>query len=130
MTRSILGVIAGLVAMVCTVGALQWLSQQFWPPPPGIDFHDPAQVRALIATLPWGALAMVVLSWTLGSLLGGFVAAKLARSHRRGAALAIGLVMLALVGLNLWMYPHPAWMIALGLLLPLPAALLGRELAD
>lgn len=129
MGRTLLGVLAGLIAMVCTVGAVQWLSQQVWPPPPGMDFHDPAQVRALIATLPWGAFALVVASWTLGSLLGGFVAAKLAR-HPRGAALTVGGVMLALVGINLWMYPHPAWTVALGLLLPLPAALLGRELAD
>lgn len=130
MGRTILAVIAGLVAMAISVAAIQMLGHALYPPPPGTDFNDPAQVRALMATAPAVALGFVIVAWSVGSLVGAWLAARLSRGHPRGAALAIGLVMLALVAINLWMIPHPAWMVALGLLLPLPAALLGRELAD
>lgn len=130
MGRTLLGVIAGLVAMIACVAAVEWLSAGLYPPPPGVDYHDPEQLRAAMPAIPWQAKALVVLAWTLGALAGGYVAARVARTHRRGAALAIGALMLALVSISLVTIPHPAWMIALGLLLPLPLALLGRELAD
>lgn len=130
MGRTLLAVIGGLVAMVACVAAVELLSAWLYPPPPGVDYHDPAQLRAAMPTIPWQAKALVILAWTLGSLVGAYVAAKIARSMRRAAALAIGCLMMTLVGISLVMIPHPAWMIALGLLLPLPFALLGRELAD
>ena len=130
MGRTIVGVIVGLLVMAGCVAAVEWLGHALYPPPAGLDYQDPAQLQALMQSMPWQAKALVVLAWTLGSLAGGFVAAMIARARRRGAALCVGLVMLALVGINLAMIPHPAWMMALGLLLPLPFALLGRELAD
>lgn len=130
MGRTIVGVIAGLLVMAGGVAAVQWLGHALYPPPAGLDYRDPAQLQAVMQAMPWPAKALVVLAWTLGSLAGGLAAAKIARAHRRGAALAVGLAMLALVVMNLVAIPHPAWMAALGVLVPLPFALLGRELAD
>jgi hypothetical protein len=130
MGRTIVGVIVGLLVMAGCVAAVQWLGHAVYPPPAGLDYRDPAQLQVLMQAMPWQAKALVVLAWTLGSLAGGFAAAKIARAHRRGAALCVGLVMLALVVMNLVTIPHPAWMMALGVLVPLPFALLGRELAD
>ena len=130
MGRTLLAVIVGLVAMVASVAAIELLSSALYPPPAGVDYHDPAQLRAAMPGIPWQAKALVVLAWTLGALAGAFVAACIARAHRRGVALSIGVLMLVLVSISLVTIPHPAWMLALGLLLPLPAALLGRELAD
>lgn len=130
MGRTLLAVIVGLVAMIACVAAIELLSSALYPAPLGVDYHDPEQLRAAMPSIPWQAKALVVLAWTLGALVGGYVAARVAREHRRGVASSVGVLMVVLVSISLVMIPHPAWMLALGLLLPLPAALLGRELAD
>jgi hypothetical protein len=61
---------------------------------------------------------------------GGFVAAKISRAWPRGAAIVIGcFVMLGVVGMILMVPGHPTWMAILGLVLPVPMALLGAHLA-
>ena len=82
-----------------------------------------------MASLPVTALIIVVLAWALGSIGGGFTAAKISRQHKRGAALAVGIVMVLLVISNFFVIPHPIWMMAAGVLLPIPLALVGRKLA-
>lgn len=129
MGRTILAVIVGVIAMAVCVGAIEMLGHHFYPPPPGIDFNNAEAIKALMEQLPVTALMFVAIAWLLGSLVGGLVAAKISRLHKRGAALAVAIVMLLLVVINLVMIPHPLWMAALGVLLPVPMALLGRRLA-
>ncbi len=71
----------------------------------------------------------MVAGWTLGSLVGGYIAARISRLHKRGAALSIGILMVVLVIMNILMIPHPLWLSVLGVTLPVPFALLGRKLA-
>jgi hypothetical protein len=132
MGRTIVALIAGLVAMVACVAVLQLLGSTLYPPAAGVDFSYHGRMRAALPHTPWQATALLVLSWTLGTLVGAYVAARIAQAHRRGVALSIGTVLPALVLVAVFplQMPHPAWMIALTLLLPLPFALLGRELAD
>jgi hypothetical protein len=60
-------------------------------------------------------------------LIGGYVAASIARKPR--PALAVGIVIVLGVIANAVMIPHPLWMTAAGVLLPVPAAWLGAQLA-
>jgi MFS family permease len=129
MVRTLLGIVAGLAAMFVVITAVQWLGAQLYPPPPGLDLRDQHGMAALIAQLPLAALAFVVLGWLLGALAGGWVAARIGRDHPRAAAAAVGLAVVAGVVLMVASIPHPLWMGALGLLLPVPAALLGARLA-
>jgi hypothetical protein len=129
MGRTLLGIVAGLATMFVVITAVQWLGAQLYPPPPGLDLRDQHGMAALIAQLPLAALAFVVLGWVLGAFAGGWVAARIGRDHPRAAAATVGLAVVAGVVLMIFSIPHPLWMGAIGLLLPVPTALLGARLA-
>ena len=128
MLRTILGVIAGIVAAVLLMLGVEALATTLFPLPPGINPHNEADLARLVALAPLGMQALVVIGWALASLGGGWVAAKIAR-HPRGAALGVGLLIVAGSILNAVSIPHPLWMSALGVLLPVPLALLGARFA-
>ena len=130
MGRTILGIVAGVVAMWVVTMALEFLGHTLFPPPAGLDPRDPAQLAELIPRMPVGALAMLVVAWVCGAFAGGFAAAKVARQHPRAAAVIVALVVMAGVGGMVYLVPeHPAWVSTLGLLLPIPAALLASRIA-
>ncbi len=131
MLRTILGVLAGAVAMVLVIMGIQALGHMVYPPPAGLDPLNPAHEAAFaqfVATMPVAGKAMIALAWTLGALAGGFVAAKIARHPRAAAVLIALLVISGVVGMILRV-PHPSWLAAAGLLLPIPAALLAARWA-
>jgi hypothetical protein len=84
MGRTILGILAGLVAMWLVTWSIEYASHALYPPPPGLDPRDTGQLGAMLAVVPVAALAMLVAAWSLGAFAGGFVAAKIAR-HPRAA---------------------------------------------
>lgn len=128
MLRSILAVLAGILVMGVTVAAVQWLGHSIYPPPPGIDPTQPDAMIALIAQMPAMALGMVLVAYAFGTFLGAFTATTISRAHKRGVAITVGVVMLALVALNFSAIPHPTWMVVAGLAIPLPFALLAWRL--
>lgn len=127
MARTALALLLGFVAMVATVMLIQMLGHALYPPPE-IDFKDSAAVATLIKTMPVSALLFVVLSWSSGAFAGAGVAARIDREHTAGCSIGMGIVMTLLVSINLLMIAHPLWMIALGLLLPLPMAITAGRL--
>lgn len=131
MLRTILGVLAGVVAMFAVIMAIEAVGHVIYPPPAGMDPMNPAHEAAFaqfVSAMPFAAKAMLAAAWTVGAFVGGFVAAKIAR-HPRGAAVLIALlVMSGVIGMILRM-PHPSWLAAAGLLLPIPVALLAARWA-
>ncbi|RNF82600.1 hypothetical protein EER27_13930 [Lysobacter psychrotolerans] len=131
MGRTILGVVAGVVVMFLVIMGIETIGHAIYPPPAGLDATNPAHEAAFvhfIETMPALAKAILVLAWTLGAFAGGFVAAKIARHPRPAAVLIALVVMSGVVGMILAV-PHPSWLAAAGLLLPIPAALLAARLA-
>lgn len=130
MLRTVLGTMAGLATLVVVILLVEAGGMLLYPPPPGIDPSKPDGMAQLVAQLPNGALAMVLLAWVLGAFAGGWVAARVAR---RGfpllAALAVVGFVLAGVVAMVVSVPHPQWMTIGGLALPIPAAWLGALLA-
>ncbi|HVF35294.1 MAG TPA: hypothetical protein VND91_08220 [Candidatus Saccharimonadia bacterium] len=129
MARTLLGVFAGLVVMLVVIAALEAAGHALFPPPPGVDYGDPEQLRRVMELLSPAALAAVLVGWVAGAALGACTAAAIAREHRLSAAMSIGVVMLLLVVANLVMLPHPWWIAIGSVLLPLPSAWLGYRLA-
>ena len=129
MLRSILGVVAGVLAMWLVVAGIEFVSHMIFPPPVGLDPMQPADLEKILAASPVAALAMVVAAWALGAFAGGWVAAKIANHPRVAAVLVALAVMGGVAGMIAMMPNHPAWMSTLGLLLPIPAALLAARLA-
>lgn len=112
MLRKILGAIAGVVISVIVIKLMEWVGNQMFPVPAQIDLNDPDSVATYMDQIPLGSKISVVVSWTLGSLMGGVTGGRLAgarwASWPPGAFTMFGLVMIAL------MIPHPVWMLALG----------------
>ena len=130
MGRAILGVLAGLAAMFLVIMGIEYAGHMAYPPPPGLNPMVTEDLSAIMASQPVAAKAFVVVAWVVGAFAGGWVAAKISRAYPRAAAVIVALMVVAgVVGMILQLPGHPRWMAALGLLLPIPAALLGARLA-
>jgi hypothetical protein len=128
--RWVLGVVLGLVAMFIVIMAIEYAGHVAYPPPPGLDPRSTGDLGAMLAQQPVQALLFVVVAWIAGAFAGGWVAARLSRRWPRSAAVAVALVVVAgVVGMIVQVPEHPKWMAALGLLLPVPAALLAARFA-
>jgi len=121
MGRTILGILAGLVAAWVTMSLCEFASIALHRPPAGADLRDPQALAAHIAAAPMSAMLVVLVGWTLGAFIGGWIAARIAR-HPVAAALVIGILMVLGVVANSMLIPHPRWMTIAGVLLPIPAA--------
>lgn len=129
MLRTILAILAGLLVALATIIALEYLGMSLFPVPAGVTLQDEADLARLVAEATTGKLLWVVLGWALAALSGGWTAARLSRAHRRIAALCVAGLIVAGVGVTVATIPHPGWMVAAGLLLPLPLAWLAARLA-
>ncbi len=127
--RSILAVLAGGLVCGIVVFAVEAVSSNIFPLPPGVDLTDPEAIRAAVAQLPPGAFLFLLLAWFLGPLAGGWVAARLApRSPLLHGMIVAGLVVVSAL-VNLATIPHPAWMWVAGPVVILGAGWLGARLA-
>ena len=130
MGRALLGALAGLATMFVVIMGIEYVGHMVYPPPPGLNPMVTEDLSAIMASQPAAAKAFVVVAWVVGAFAGGWVAAKISRTYPRAAAVIVALMVVAgVVGMILQLPGHPRWMAALGLLLPIPAALLGARLA-
>jgi hypothetical protein len=129
MWRSIVAVVAGALTVALVVSAIESVAMALFPAPAGFDFEDPAQLARLMDVMPLPAKLLVLAAWVLGGLAGGFVAAFAAEKGSLRAPIAVGVIDVLLVIGNLVAFPHPLWMQVTGVLLPVPAAVLGGVLA-
>jgi hypothetical protein len=80
-----------------------------------------------MAVMPTPAIAMVAAAWFVGALVGAFAADKIA--GRGLAGWIVALLVLAGGVVSMVMIPHPVWMWAMGIALPLIAGWLAQRLA-
>ncbi len=120
MGRTILGMLSGVVTVMFTIYAIESTGHLLYPPPAGLDLSNHEHMQMIVAVAPTGAMAMLVLGW---------VAARIAR-HARAAAIAVALLVMAGVAGMIMIVPdHPGWVSTLGLVLPIPVALVAAKLA-
>ena len=125
--RMLMGVVAGIVVAFLCVFAVEFVAHGLYPPPAGLDPADPADQARLMAAMPAAAKAMVLLAWFAGALAGAWTANRIA-----GRSLAGWIVALLVIGAGIAtmvMIPHPAWMWAGGIALPLLGAWIAERLA-
>ena len=131
MLRTAFAFISGLFATMIIITFVELANAKFFfPPPAGLDWSDTRAVAAFAASLPTAAMALVLAGWLIGAFVGAAVAARIALRHAMSCALLIGAVVVAGVidsGLSI---PHPTWVIAMGVLLPIPLAYLAAKLVQ
>ena len=130
MIRSILAVIAGVVAGGVVVGLLEVLGHRLFPLPDDLlqELADPERFREAAARIPDINRLAVIAAWAGGALAAGAVTAFVARRFHTGLALIAGGGLLFAGLNNLILIPSPLWMWALGLAVFLPMAWLGARL--
>ena len=129
MIRSVLAVVAGVIVAVIVVAVVQVIGHAVYPPPPGIHHADSEALKNIIAQLPVGAIAFVLVGWGLGSLAGGLTAAAIAGRAQSAHALIVGCIQMAFGIHMLLMIPHPLWFVIASFAIVVPSAWLGARLA-
>jgi hypothetical protein len=129
MLRNTFAIVSGLFATMIVITFVELANARlFFPAPSGMDWTNKQAVAAFAASLPRAALVVVLAGWLLGAMAGAAVAAALADRHRRICAALIGVAVVAGVIQNAMAFPHPTWITAAGVLLPLPLAWLAEKL--
>lgn len=112
MWRIVLGVIAAFAANFAVVLGGESLGHAIWP-------VSDADQATMVAHMPLAAKLVVVAAWGAGALA---AAAAAVLVSRRGWMAWVGAsVTLLGVVANAFSFPHPAWMIAAGIVLPVLA---------
>ena len=125
--RMVLGIVAGIVVAGLCVAGIETLGHALYPPPAGLDPTNPRDIDRMMSLLPAMALVFVAVAWFVGALAGAFVANLVAR--RAQAGWIVALLVVASGVATMVMIPHPIWMWAAGIALPLVAAFVAARFA-
>ena len=128
--KNLLALIAGIVVGSVVNMAIVAVGPMVIPPPEGVDMTDVDALAENIQLLKPANFIAPWLAHALGTLVGAFVAAKLAASHQMPLALGVGLFFL-LGGITMVaMVGGPVWFSVLDLVAAyLPMGYLGAKLA-
>ncbi len=129
--KNILAVLAGLIAGGLVNMGIIYAGGALLPPPPGVDVNDIVSINAHIGEYSVAQLMAPFLAHALGTLVGAFVAVKLAASRHMLLALIIGAFNLLGGIMAVSMIPDsPVWFNVLDLTMAyIPMAWLGHKLA-
>ena len=130
--RSVGAVIAGFVVASIVMMAVEATNGRLLYPElakAAEGVTDREAIRAIFASAPIGALLVVVAGWALGSVLGGWTAARLAGRSPVTHALVLGALLTCAGIANNLMLPPPLWFWVAGLIVFLPCAWFGARLA-
>lgn len=130
MRQLLLALAAGVVTNGVVVWVVQALRSLLFPLPAGMDARNLTQVQNFYASsaAPMGVNLLVVASFLLAAIAGGFVANRLAPKRGLMPALVVGQLALIIVVVNLIGAPHPTWVWLAALLVPVPFAWVGGRL--
>ncbi|CAN8063061.1 unnamed protein product [Agarophyton chilense] len=122
--KNTLAFILGLVTSSVVMSAVQSLGSRAFPVSP-----SPESPMKHVLSPPLGAYLFMEASYILGSILGGFVLAKLACSHTGELIMALGIVLTVFGVQNVITIAHPLWFAVVSLCTFLPGVHYGAKLA-
>ncbi len=128
--RNSLALLAGAVVGSIVNGSIISVSGSIIPPPPGADLATPEGLKAAMPLFEPKHFLMPFLAHALGTLVGAFLAAKIAANNKLIFAMVIGALFLAGGMYMVYLLPSPLWFSVADLgLAYLPMAFLGYKLA-
>jgi MFS family permease len=126
MLNRILSITAGSLVAIFIIGGLGQVLPFIYPALPShVGLNDKKALAEMVASMPPGAFAWLLMAYVLGSFCGGLVAGMIAEKKRKERAMAIGLIVLIGGIVNFAMISHPAWFVLVAILLYIPSAYLG-----
>ncbi len=128
--KNIIAVVAGFLCGSLVNGGIIMVSGSLIPPPDGADVTTMEGLKASMHLFEPRHFLMPFLAHALGTLVGAFLAAKLAANHQLKFALVIGILFLAGGITNVILLPSPLWFSVLDLVAAyLPMAYLAGKTA-
>jgi hypothetical protein len=107
--RSAGAVLAGLVVAAVSIVGVEAFGAVVHPFPPDVDPADYEVCKAHVARYPAWILAVAAVAWGLTTFVSAWLATRLGSGRHRAHGVVVGLVLLALVVLNMSMLPYPVW---------------------
>ena len=128
--KNILAVIVGLVVGSIVNMGIVMISGSIIPPPEGGDITTMEGLKATMHLFEPKNFIFPFLAHALGTLVGAFVAAKIAATCKMTMALLIGLFFFIGGSINIYLLGGPLWFSALDLIVAyIPMGYLGWKLA-
>ena len=127
MLRSIVALICGVIAGSIFNMAIVMLSWVMYPLPDGANTSDPATMKMYIQSLPAQAFLVVLAAHAGGALVGGLVAALIARKWQLVLGAIVGGFFLIGGIMNILSLPCPVWFAVADLVLYVPCGFLGAD---
>ena len=128
--RNILAVIFGAVVGSIVNGGLISLGHQVIALPEGADVSNYEALKASMSSFGAEQFIFPFLAHALGTLVGAYIAAKIAVGNKLRAALIVGVLFLIGGVANCFMLPAPVWFMAVDVLLAyIPMAYIGWKLS-
>jgi len=126
MIKRVLSIVAGSIAALFIIGGLEQVLPLIYPGVPShVNWNDKKAVAEMMTGMPLGGFIWLLLTYILGCFCGGFVAGLIAEKKRREMSMIIGVIVLVGGIVNFAMISHPAWFVAVALILYIPAAYSG-----
>jgi hypothetical protein len=127
--KNILAVISGLIVGSIVNGSLISISGSFIPPPEGTDISNMEGLKAAIPLFEPKHFLFPFLAHALGTIVGAFLAAKIAPKYGFQLAIGVGFFFLAGGITNIFLLPSPIWFSIMDLVgAYIPMAFLGWTL--
>jgi hypothetical protein len=114
--RNILGFILGVIIGSIVNGGLVTLGPHIVPYPEGMNPMDPESIAAHMDEFTTLNYLIPLIAHALGTLVGAWVAYKIAATHKAGFAYGVGVLFLVGGIINAFSLPAPAWFIAVDLI--------------
>ena len=129
--RNVIAVVLGFFAgSFVNMGTLM-VGGEIIPPPAGVDVSDMESLKSAMHLFEAKHFIFPFLAHALGTLVGAFVVAKIAVSHKMKFALGIGAFFLIGGIVNVFMLLSPMWFTILDLVgAYIPMGWLGGKLAE
>jgi len=128
--RNILAVALGAVVGAIVNSSIISYGGMFLPSPEGVNPNDLKALKESMATWDWTYFIKPFLAHALGTLVGAFVAVKIAISNYQNIGLIVGAFFFIGGVMMVYMLPGPTWFNALDLIVAyLPMGWLGYTLA-
>jgi hypothetical protein len=123
MLRTILGVILGSLVGIVVTATIESVGHSLFPPPPGVNLTDPAQMKSIMSVIPTETKIMVLLAWGLG-VLAGASSANVIAGRKALAGRITSLILMSLAAYTMITITHPVWFMVAATLAAIGAATL------
>lgn len=125
MGNKILSVVIGLLSAFVVVMIFDYISHLMYPVPEGVDMNNPEVIKDVMKNLPAPSFIIMVFGWMIASAVGAYVCSIISKERHYVLMMVFAVCFMITTVANLIMIPHPIWVWIGGLLVILPAAIIG-----